>query len=113
MIATGHSPFAVVVVATLGNVAGSEVNWGLGRGIDRFGNRRWFPVGEAALERVRNWYHRHGRWSLLLSWVPVVGDPLTVIAGVLREPLGVFLALVTVAKAARYVVLALGAAALA
>ncbi|MGV2442260.1 YqaA family protein, partial [Bacillus atrophaeus] len=52
------------------------------------------------------WYRRWGRWSLLLSWLPVVGDPLTLVAGVLREPFWVFLALVTIAKLGRYLVLA-------
>jgi membrane protein YqaA with SNARE-associated domain len=54
------------------------------------------------LQKAEAWYHRYGRWSLLLSWVPVIGDPLTVVAGVLREPFAVFLALVTVAKIGRY-----------
>jgi len=101
-----YAPGLVLLVATVGNVLGSVVNWGLGRGIERFRGRRWFPVGEAALERARATYRRYGRWSLLLSWVPIVGDPLTVVAGVLREPLASFLLLVTLAKAGRYLVLA-------
>jgi membrane protein YqaA with SNARE-associated domain len=100
----------LVVVATVGNVLGSVVNWWLGRGIERFRDRRWFPAGPAAMARAERWYRRHGRWSLLLSWVPVIGDPLTVVAGVLREPFLTFLLLVTLAKGGRYVVLALGAA---
>ena len=55
------------------------------------------------LDRAQAWYHRYGRWSLLLSWVPVIGDPLTVVAGVLRERLAVFLLFVTIAKVGRYV----------
>ena len=57
---------------------------------------------------AEGWYRRYGRWSLLGAWLPVVGDPLTVVAGVLREPFWVFLALVTVAKGGRYLVLAAG-----
>lgn len=60
----------------------------------------------AALARGERWYARYGRWSLLLSWAPVIGDPLTMIAGVLREPLPTFLAIVTFAKVARYLVIA-------
>ncbi|MHB1111730.1 MAG: YqaA family protein [Acidovorax defluvii] len=56
--------------------------------------------------RAQHWYQRHGKWTLLLSWLPVVGDPLTVVAGVMREPFGVFLVLVTLAKFGRYLVLA-------
>lgn len=105
LLADIHPVWALVIVASVGNVAGSVVNWLLGRGIERFRDRRWFPVGPAALDRAQRWYHRYGKWSLLLSWMPIVGDPLTVVAGVAREPLAVFLALVTVAKVGRYLVL--------
>lgn len=66
----------------------------------------WFPVKKSSLERASGWYRRYGRWSLLLSWMPLFGDALTVIAGVLREPLWSFLVLVAVAKTGRYLVLA-------
>ncbi|TCT13290.1 membrane protein YqaA with SNARE-associated domain [Tepidamorphus gemmatus] len=105
LLAAGDQPVvAPVIMATAGNVVGSTLNWLLGRGIEQFRNRRWFPVSERALQRAIGWYGRWGRWSLLLSWVPVVGDPLTLAAGVLREPFWSFLALVTVAKAGRYMV---------
>src|SRR5690606_8394083 len=106
LLLTGdHSPWLLLAVASAGNVSGALVNWLLGRGIERFRDRRWFPVSPAALERARGWYRRHGRWSLLLSWMPVIGDPLTVVAGVMREPLPVFLVLVSIAKVGRYLVL--------
>jgi membrane protein YqaA with SNARE-associated domain len=94
--------WAVVGVASLGNVLGSVVNWLLGRGIERFRERRWFPVSPAAMARAERLYYRYGRWSLLMSWVPLIGDPLTLVAGVMREPFGRFLALVTLAKVGRY-----------
>ena len=101
-----HPVWALLLVATLGNVLGSAVNWLLGRYIEHWRHRRWFPVGEAKLARAQRAYHRYGRWSLLLSWVPIIGDPLTVIAGIMREPLWSFLLIVLVAKASRYLVLA-------
>jgi membrane protein YqaA with SNARE-associated domain len=106
LVADTHSPILLVAVAGIGNVLGALVNWALGRGVERFRERRWFPVGPAALDRATGWYRRWGRWSLLLSWAPIGGDALTVAAGVLREPLWSFLVLVTIAKTARYVVLA-------
>jgi membrane protein YqaA with SNARE-associated domain len=104
---TGSYPWwALVVVASVGNVGGSVVNWLLGRSVERFRNQRWFPVSAAALDRAQDRYRRYGRWSLLLSWVPFIGDPLTVVAGCLREPLGSFVLIVAVAKTARYLAVA-------
>lgn len=107
LLLSGYSPWLLLVVASIGNVLGAAINWLLGRGIERFRDRRWFPANEAALNRAQGWYQRYGKWSLLLSWAPVIGDPLTIIAGVMREPFPVFLALVTVAKVGRYAVLTL------
>ncbi len=105
LLLSGYSPWALLIVASIGNVLGSVINWLIGRGIERFRDRRWFPANEAALTRAQGWYQRYGKWSLLLSWAPIVGDPLTVIAGVMREPLPIFLLLVTIAKVGRYAVL--------
>ncbi|MEQ9595596.1 MAG: YqaA family protein [Parvibaculum sp.] len=106
LVAGGHSPVLLVLVAGIGNVLGSLVNYALGRAALRFRDRRWFPAGPAALERASRWYGRYGRWSLLMSWAPFIGDPLTVAAGILREPLWSFLLLVATAKFARYAALA-------
>ena len=104
LLLADYSPWLLLAVASAGNILGSTINLLLGRAIDRYGTRRWFPEGTPALDRARAWYHRYGRWSLLLSWVPVIGDPLTIAAGVLRERLAVFLLFVTIAKVGRYVV---------
>lgn len=96
----------LILVASVGNVLGSVVNWFLGRFIAHFEDRRWFPVKRDQIAKAERWYQRYGYWSLLLSWAPVIGDPLTVVAGVLREPLPVFLALVTIAKVGRYLLVA-------
>jgi membrane protein YqaA with SNARE-associated domain len=104
MVLAEHYPaWALVAVASAGNVLGSVANWVLGRFIARFEGKRWFPVSREHVAKAEGRYHRWGKWSLLLSWAPFVGDPLTVVAGVLREPLPVVLALVTVAKVGRYV----------
>lgn len=101
-----HDAALLVAVASLGNVLGSLANWVLGRWMAVLEHRPWFPVGRATLARAEGWYRRFGRWSLLLSWAPVIGDPLTLVAGLLRERLDVFLALVTIAKVARYAAVA-------
>ncbi|MET0446736.1 MAG: YqaA family protein [Pseudorhodoplanes sp.] len=103
------SPWLLVAVASAGNILGSCVNWWLGRAAEQFRDRKWFPVSPQQLDKAQGWYRRYGRWSLLLSWVPIIGDPLTVVAGFLKEPFGSFLILVSIAKTARYVLLALGA----
>ena len=106
LLLADYPPMWLITIASAGNVLGSVVNWIIGRQAERFKHRRWFPVNDAQLDRAKRWYRRHGKWSLLLSWVPVVGDPLTIVAGVLREPLPTFLALVTIAKLGRYLALA-------
>jgi len=107
LLLNGQQPvWALIAVASVGNVLGSVVNWLLGRSIERFRDKRWFPASPAALERAQRAYQKWGKWSLLLSWAPFIGDPLTVVAGVLREPLPMFVLLVTMAKAGRYVTLA-------
>lgn len=106
LLAGGQPTWVLIAVATAGNVLGSLVNWWLGRFIEHFRDRRWFPVTPERLEQAQGWYRRYGRWSLLLAWAPIIGDPLTMVAGLLREPLPVFLLLVTLAKLGRYLVLA-------
>jgi membrane protein YqaA with SNARE-associated domain len=104
-VAGSASVLALVIVASIGNTLGAVVNYILGRGIERFRHRRWFPVNAAQLARAQRWYARWGVWTLLLSWAPL-GDGFTVIAGMMRTPIWLFVALVTVAKTGRYIVLA-------
>ena len=102
-----HDFWVLILVASLGNTLGAVVNWLLGRGVERFSDRKWFPVSPKQLDRATGWYHRYGRWSLLLSWAPIIGDPLTLAAGVLKEPFWSFTLLVAIAKTTRYVAVAL------
>ncbi|MEQ8331623.1 YqaA family protein [Nisaea sp.] len=106
ILAQDYSLLLLVTVASVGNTLGSVVNWLLGRSVDRFSDRKWFPVSPAQMNRACGWYRKYGQWSLLLSWAPFIGDPLTLAAGVLREPFGRFLLLVAIAKTGRYIVVA-------
>lgn len=106
LLAGPHPPWALVLMATMGNVIGSVINWALGWGLRQCVGRRWFPVSAAQLSRAEVMFTRHGAWTLLFAWVPVIGDALTVAAGTLGLRLPLFVALVTLGKAARYGVLA-------
>lgn len=102
LLASGGDPVVMVVAASCGNVLGSIVNWLLGRYVNSLKHHRWFPVDEARLTRAEGWFKRFGVWLLLMSWLPVVGDPLTVAAGALRVGFWRFVLFVSVGKTLRY-----------
>ena len=104
-LAAGGAVHWLLAAATLGNTLGALVNWALGRLMERFRDRRWFPVDAKQLERAQAWFRRYGVWSLLLAWAPLIGEPLTVIAGAMRVRIVPFLVLVAAGKAGRYAVL--------
>jgi len=107
LLLRGNSPAAVVAVATVGNSLGSATNYVIGRyGWRRFGKRA-SALNRLRLRRARYWFNRYGSYSLLLAWLPVIGDPLCLISGMLATPWLRFAVLVTTGKAARYSVLAL------
>lgn len=97
----------LVAVASLGNTLGSVVNWALGRGVRGLRLLQRFRASGAKLARAEAWYQKFGYWSLLLSWAPIIGDPITLVAGLLKEPFWRFLLLVLIAKTARYSIVAL------
>jgi membrane protein YqaA with SNARE-associated domain len=107
IIAVPDAIIPLVLVASLGNIIGAVVNWYLGRTVQKFSDKWWFPATTDQLSRATIWYRHYGRWSLLLSWVPIIGDPLTLVAGILREPLPGFLIIVGLAKTTRYIVVAI------
>jgi membrane protein YqaA with SNARE-associated domain len=97
---------ALLLVAGTGNTLGAVVNWWLGRMVETYKDRSWFPVSPEKLAAAQARYRRYGKYSLLLSWLPIGGDALTVAAGLMREPLLVFLTFVAIAKFGRYIALA-------
>ncbi len=105
LIAGGYDPLALWLWASAGNTLGSAVNWALGRYLLHFRDRRWFPFKADGLGRAQDWFQKFGVWSLLLAWLPVGGDALTFIAGVMRVRFDVFLILTAIGKSARYAVL--------
>ena len=107
VINTDYSMALLVAVASLGNTAGATINWFIGRGVARsvvnskkmrLSTRYWTII---------NWYNKYGQWTLLLSWAPFIGDPITVIAGIFKVPLKTFLLIVALAKTSRYILIAI------
>ena len=103
LLQQGGDPVALVIVATLGNTLGAVVNWVLGRYLLHFKDRRWFYFNPVQIEKAQRWFQRYGFWSLLLAWMPVGGDALTLIAGIMKVRVWLFLLLVGTGKALRYV----------
>lgn len=97
-----NSIVGLIAVASVGNVLGACVNWYLGGQLERFYQHRFFPFNAEQIEKAQQFYQKYGWWSLFLSWLPIVGDPLTLIAGVLKERFWRFLLVVGIAKTARY-----------
>ena len=105
LLAAGYDPLALWAWASAGNTLGSAVNWALGRYLLHFQDRRWFPFREDNLGMAQRWFQRFGVWSLLLAWLPIGGDALTFIAGIMRVRFSVFILLTGVGKATRYAIL--------
>ena len=80
----------------------------MGKRISDFVGRRWFPVKEQDLIRAQNWFNRYGKWSLLMAWLPIGGDALTVVGGIMHIPAPVFFTLVAIGKSLRYALVILG-----
>ena len=99
-----YDPWLLWLAASSGNTLGALLNWFLGRFCLHWQDHRWFPDTPGQLMRAQSWFKRHGVWSLLLAWVPVVGDPLTFAAGLMRVNVWLFLVLVAMGKAGRYAV---------
>jgi len=101
----GYSPVGLWATATLGNTLGAHVNWLIGRYLLHYQDRRWFPVKPDSLHKAQARFLKYGSWSLLMAWLPVGGDALTFVGGIMRTPFWLFTVLVGVGKGARYAVM--------
>ena len=95
----------LLIVASFGNVLGSVVNWVLGFYSRNLTIKKWFPFKETQIERSSKWFSKFGKWSLLFAWVPIIGDPLTLVAGLLRVRFLDFIILVAIGKVSRYLLI--------
>ena len=103
MATSSYDNSLLLIVASFGNVLGSVINWILGFYSRNLVIKKWFPFKETQIERSSKWFNKFGRWSLLFTWIPIIGDPITLAAGLLRVKFIEFVILVTIGKVSRYV----------
>jgi membrane protein YqaA with SNARE-associated domain len=99
---SNYDSLLLLIVASFGNVLGSVFNWTLGFYSRNLSTKKWFPFKDEQIEKSSKWFNKFGRWLLLFAWVPIIGDPLTLAAGLLRVKFIEFVILVTIGKVSRY-----------
>ena len=105
LLTDSFDKYLLLIVASFGNILGSSVNWYLGKKILIFKDKKWFPANERQIAKGEIYFKKYGIWSLLLAWVPIIGDPLTIVAGILRVKFFTFLLLISISKISRYIFL--------
>ena len=98
----GQDPLITVAIASLGNSLGAVTSYLIGLCGSRWLIENLLRINPQQQQRAKNWFERYGSWALLFSWLPIVGDPLCLVAGILRHRFGKFILLVGVGKTARY-----------
>ena len=106
MLIRGYDPATCVLAATVGNSMGACTTWLVGRYGGDWLLARLFRISPKQQQRAETWYQRYGILSLLFSWLPVVGDPLCLVGGLLKIRFTVFLLMVGAGKLARYALVA-------
>ena len=97
----------LITLSSLGNILGSVFNWVLGYYFIKQQNKKWFPFNKKQISNSSLWFEKYGKWSLLFAWVPIIGDPLTFVAGTMKIKFFIFLILVGVGKISRYLFISL------
>ncbi|MDC0057913.1 DedA family protein [Pelagibacteraceae bacterium] len=100
-----YNNLLLLIAASAGNILGSLFNWICGFYVNYFIKKSWFPINNTMIDRSNRIFNKYGKWSLLLSWVPFIGDPITFVAGTLRYPIIPFLVLVSIGKIGRYLII--------
>ena len=103
LIATSnYNNLLLLIAASFGNVLGSVINWALGFYSRNLITKKWFPFKDKQIKDSSKWFSKFGKWTLLFAWVPIIGDPLTLVSGLLKIKFIEFLILVTIGKFSRY-----------
>ena len=105
LISEKYNVILLLVFASLGNILGSVISWLFGYFMNYFIQKPWFPLNKYLFQKASNIFEKYGKWSLLLSWVPFIGDPIAFASGALRISFSTFILLVSIGKIVRYVVI--------
>lgn len=100
-----YNGLLLLTAASIGNILGSLFNWICGYYINYFIKKSWFPINNKIINIGNKIFNKYGKWSLLFSWMPFVGDPITFVAGTLRFPVIPFIVLVSIGKVGRYLLI--------
>ena len=104
-ITQGHNIYLLLFFATFGNSLGSVINYFLGlKGEEYLINKKL--INEKYISKIKTYFDKYGFWSILFSWLPIIGDPITFVAGILKYDFRKFLILVIIAKFSRYLFVA-------
>ena len=104
IISNKHNILLLLISASLGNILGSVFNWTCGYYSNYIIKKKWLPIKQKKIDKASFFFKKYGKWSLLLGWVPFIGDPITFVAGTLKYPFFPFLFLVSIGKIGRYLV---------
>ena len=97
-----YNTIGLLISASFGNILGSIFNWCLGFYLLKYIDNKWFPFKQNQINKATSWFKKFGVWSLLFAWLPIIGDPLTFVAGTLKIRFSFFLLLVSIGKIGRY-----------
>jgi len=99
-----YNIFILLFAASLGNILGSVFNWVCGYYSIYFIRKKWFPISKKKMDKASFYFKKYGKWSLLFSWMPFIGDPITFVAGSFKYSFLSFLILVSIGKTGRYII---------
>ena len=95
----------LIFFSCIGNILGSILNWFMGFKLEKFKNKKWFPATGLQLKKASHYYNKYGKWTLLLCWVPFIGDPMIAVLGFFRVKFIPLAIMMLIGKLARYSVL--------
>lgn len=107
LLLQGSNPVAAVLIATIGNSLGSGTNYLFGYYGGDWLAEKLLRIDKKQQQRAEAWFNRYGSWALLLAWLPIIGDPLCLVSGMLKTSVMRFSLLVTTGKGLRYAFLTL------